>query len=74
VDKDMEPMDAIKASFSLTTSKLGETILFYLLGIVVIIVGAILCLVGLLAAVPVVLAGAAYTFRVLNDEPVSPVA
>ncbi len=72
VDKDMAPMEAIKASVSLTTSKVGETILFYLLGIVVIIVGAILCLVGLLAAVPVVLAGAAYTFRVLNDEPVTP--
>lgn len=74
VDKDMAPMDAIKASISLTTSRLGETILFYLLGIVVIIVGAILCLVGLLAAVPVVLAGAAYTFRVLNNEPVTPAA
>jgi uncharacterized membrane protein len=72
VDKDMAPMDAIKASFSLTTSKFGETILFYLLGIVVIVIGAILCLVGLLAAVPVVLAGAAYTFRLLNNEPVTP--
>jgi uncharacterized membrane protein len=74
VDKDMAPMDAIKASVSLTTSRVGETILFYLLGIVVIIVGAILCLVGLLAAVPVVLAGAAYTFRVLSNEPVTPAA
>lgn len=72
VDKDMAPMDAIKASVSLTTSRLGETILFYVLGIVVIVIGAILCLVGLLAAVPVVLAAAAYTFRVLNNEPVSP--
>ena len=71
VDKDMAPVDAIKASVSLTTSRLGETILFYLLGIVVIFVGAILCLVGLLAAVPVVLAAAAYTFRVLNNEPVT---
>jgi len=71
VDKDMAPVDAIKASVSLTTSRLGETILFYLLGIVVIFVGAILCLVGLLAAVPVVLAAAAYTFRVLNTEPVT---
>jgi len=72
VDKDMAPMDAIRASVSLITSRLGETILFYVLGIIVIIVGAILCLVGLLAAVPVVLAGAAYTFRVLNNEPVTP--
>jgi uncharacterized membrane protein len=44
------------------------------LGIICIVVGAILCLIGLLAAVPVVLAGAAYTFRMLNNEPVAPVA
>jgi uncharacterized membrane protein len=72
VDKGLSGMDAIKASFSLVTSRIGETILFYLLAAVCLIVGAILCLVGLLAAVPVVLAGAAYTFRVLNNEPVSP--
>jgi uncharacterized membrane protein len=67
-------VDAIKASVSLVTSRIGETILFYLLAAVVLVVGAILCLVGLLAAVPVVLAGAAYTFRVLNNEPVAPAA
>jgi uncharacterized membrane protein len=72
VDKGLAGVEAIKASVSLVTSHLGETILFYLLAAVCLIVGAILCLVGLLAAVPVVLAGAAYTFRVLNNEPVSP--
>jgi len=74
VDKDMPALDAVKASVSLTTSRLGDTVLFYVLGLVCIVVGAILCLVGLLAAVPVVLAAAAYTFRVLNDEPVAPAA
>jgi uncharacterized membrane protein len=74
VDKDLPAMDAVKASVSLTTSRLGDTVLFYVLGLVCIVVGAILCLVGLLAAVPVVLAAAAYTFRVLNDEPVAPAA
>jgi uncharacterized membrane protein len=74
VDKGQAGVEAIKSSVSLVTSKIGETILFYLLAAVVLIVGAILCLIGLLAAVPVVLAGAAYTFRVLNDEPVSPAA
>jgi uncharacterized membrane protein len=49
-------------------------VLFYVLGLVCIVVGAILCLIGLLAAVPVVLAAAAYTFRVLNNEPVAPAA
>ena len=74
VDKGLSGVDAIKASVSLVTSRIGETILFYVLAAVVLVVGAILCLIGLLAAVPVVLAAAAYTFRVLNNEPVAPAA
>ena len=74
VDQDMEPMDAIKASVKFVTSHLGDTIVFYLLGIVVLFVGAMLCLVGLLVAVPVVLIAAAFTFRVLNGQQVPPAA
>ena len=59
VDKDMAPMDAAKASVKFVTDHLGDTIVFYLLGIVVLIVGAILCLVGLLVAAPVMLIAAA---------------
>jgi uncharacterized membrane protein len=73
VDRDMAPMDAVKASINFVTSHLGDTIVFYLLGIVAFIVGALLCLVGLLVAAPVVLIGAAFTYRRLNGEPVSPV-
>ena len=72
VDKNLSPVDAIKASFSFTTGHLGATVVFYLLGVVAFIVGALLCLVGLLVAAPVVLIGAAYTFRRLLDEPVTP--
>ena len=72
VDQDMAPVDAVKASVKFVTDHLGDTIVFYLLGIVVLIVGAILCLVGLLVAVPVILIGAAYTFRRLNGEQVAP--
>jgi uncharacterized membrane protein len=67
-------MDAIKASYELVTKNLGDTIVWYLLSGLTIIAGAILCGVGLLVAVPVVLGGAAYTFRRLNNEPVSPAA
>jgi len=72
VDKNLSPVDAIKASFSFVTGHLGATLVFYLLGVVAFIVGAVLCLVGLLVAAPVVLIGAAYTFRRLLDEPVTP--
>lgn len=74
VDKDLAPMDAIKASYGFVTSHLGETIVFYVLGALTLMAGAILCLVGLLAAIPIVLAAAAYTFRVLHNEPVTPAA
>jgi uncharacterized membrane protein len=74
VDEDMAPMDAVKASVNFVTSHLGDTIVFYLLGIVAFIVGAILCLVGLLVAAPVVLIAAAFTFRVLNGRQVAAVA
>ncbi len=72
IDKQMAPLDAIKASFAFTTGHLGDTILFYLLAAVVAFVGALLCGVGLLAAIPVILIGQAYTFRRLNGEPVTP--
>jgi uncharacterized membrane protein len=72
VDEGMAPMDAIKASVNFATSHLGDTIVFYLLGIVVLIVGAVLCLVGLLVAVPVLLVASAFTFRVLNGRQVTP--
>ncbi|MCW2761059.1 MAG: hypothetical protein JWR85_1260 [Marmoricola sp.] len=74
VDKNLAPMAAAKASIDFVASHLGETIVFYLLAIVVIVVGTILCLVGLLAAVPIVLIGAAFTFRRLQGESVSPAA
>jgi uncharacterized membrane protein len=74
VDKQMSAFDALKASISFTTSHLGETILFFLLALVVTAVGGIACGVGLLVAYPIVLVGQAYTFRTLNNEPVSPAA
>ncbi|MCW2844301.1 MAG: hypothetical protein JWN22_2217 [Nocardioides sp.] len=74
VDKGMEPVDAIKASVKFTTDHLGDTVVFYLLAIVVFIVGAILCLVGLLVAAPLVLIAAAFTFRKLQGEQVTPAA
>jgi uncharacterized membrane protein len=70
VDRKMSAVEALKASFSFTTSHLGDTLVFYLLAIVVVFVGAILCGVGLLVAVPVALLAQAYTFRRLHDQPV----
>ena len=73
VDQRMGAVDAIKASISFTTSHLGETILFFLLYLVVTFIGGLLCGVGLLVAYPVVLVAQAYTYRTLRGETVSPV-
>jgi uncharacterized membrane protein len=70
VGKQMSATAAIKASFRLCLDNLGNTILWFLLALVTGLVGAILCGVGLLVAVPVILVGLAYTFRKLQGEPV----
>ena len=72
VDRAMAPVDAVKASISFVVANLSNTLVYYLLGVLVVIAGAILCGVGLLAAVPIVILGAAYTFRRLHGQPVAP--
>ncbi|WP_148573358.1 hypothetical protein [Nocardioides caldifontis] len=72
IDRRLAPVDAIKASIQLTTQNLGPTLLFFLLAIVVGFVGALLCGIGLLVAVPVIVLGQAYTYRALQNEPVAP--
>src|SRR5262245_13802971 len=72
VDQQLKAVDAIKASVKLAVDNLGNTILFYLLALVVTFVGACLCGVGLLVAYPVVLVAYAYTYRRLQGQPVAP--
>jgi uncharacterized membrane protein len=70
VDKNLSATDALRASFRMCVDNLGPTILWYLLALITVVVGAVLCLVGLLVAIPVVLVGLAYTYRRLQGEPV----
>ncbi len=72
VDKNMAPVDAIKASYELVTKNFGSTIIWYLVSGVIITVGAFLCGVGLLVAIPVALVGTAYTYKKLTGQPVAP--
>ena len=73
VDQKMKAWDALMASINFTRTHLGETIVFYLLSALAIFVGALLCGLGLLVAVPVVIIGTAYTYRILNGQTVTPV-
>lgn len=63
---------AIKSSFRFTADNIGNLILLFLLAVVIVILGACACLVGLLVAIPVTTIAGAFTFKVLRGQPVAP--
>lgn len=71
IDKNLSPVDSIKASIDLVRNNLGPTIIWYLVSAVIILVGELLCFVGLLAAIPVVLLGTAYMYKSLTGQAVA---
>ncbi len=72
IDKDMAPIDAIKASVMFVKDNLANTIVWYIVGGLVAAAGFIVCVVGALVSIPVVLIGTAYTYKTLSHEPVAP--
>ncbi len=70
VDRQMPAVEAIKASINLVKDNIGVLLLFFLASLAAYIVGACLCGVGLLAAIPVVVLAQAYTFRTLTGDTV----
>jgi uncharacterized membrane protein len=70
--QELGAIDAIKASYSFTTKNVGNVIVWFLLCLATYVVGFVLCGVGLIAAVPVILIGTAYTYKTLNGQPVAP--
>jgi len=72
VDKQMGAVDAIKASFGLIHRNLGTMVLFFLATVLAYLVGALLCGIGLLVAIPVVYLAQGYTYRRLQGEQVAP--
>ncbi len=73
LDKEAKPWDSIKASFSFVNKHIANIIVLFLASAVAVFIGALLCGVGLLVAYPVVAIAHAYTYKVLNGEPVDPV-
>lgn len=71
VDRQMNAVQALKASFRLVVEHPVPAILFYLLAVAITLVGGILCGVGLLVAYPVVLVAYAYTYRSLQGQPIA---
>ena len=71
VDKNMPALEAIKASVSFVNKNMGTLIGFFLAALVAYFVGALLCGIGLLVAIPVVIIAQAYTYRTLQGESVA---
>lgn len=70
LDRDARPWDSIKASFSFVNQHLANIIVLFLASVLAVLIGALLCGVGLLVAYPVVAIAHAYTYKALNGEEV----
>ncbi|MBW0014006.1 hypothetical protein [Mycobacterium sp.] len=66
VDRGVSPVESIKASIATVRSNIGGTLLSWLVQIAAVIVGEILCLVGLLVGIPVAQLVLTYTYRKLS--------
>lgn len=60
VDKNLEPVEAIKASIDLVTKNLGPALIFYLMVIAAAFVGFLACCIGIVVGAPV--GGLIYTY------------
>ena len=73
IDRSLSPIDAIKASYETAKNNIGSALISFLVQYAIIIVGELLCGVGLLVAVPVALLIQVYTYRKLSGGQVVPV-
>ncbi|QYJ02721.1 hypothetical protein KUV85_10260 [Nocardioides panacisoli] len=71
VDKQMNALDGIKASFGFVNKNLGTLIGFYIASVIAMFIGSLVCGIGLLLAMPVVIIASAYTYRTLQGEQVA---
>jgi uncharacterized membrane protein len=70
VDQQLEAAEAIAASVKMVWHNFGHALLFFILAAICVVIGLIALVIGLLVAVPVVVFGAAYTYRRLEGLPV----
>lgn len=67
---EVDAIGALKASVSLVKDNLGSVLLWMLTCLGLVIAGTLACLVGLLAALPVVYLGTAFTYKRLTGQQV----
>ena len=72
LDKGVGPVDAIKQSIDWVKDNFGKVFLILLVAYLVYYVGILLCCIGVLATGPIALIAIVYSYRALNQEPVTP--
>ncbi|MGV0798499.1 hypothetical protein ABQF26_16100, partial [Mycolicibacterium elephantis] len=71
LDRNLAPIDAIKTSFNIVKENFGQALLTWLVMLVIAAVGALLCGVGLLVAIPLVILIEVYAYRKLSGGQVA---
>ena len=71
LDRNLSPVDAIKTSVDIAKNNFSQVLVTFLVILVVAIVGALLCGVGLLVAIPVVALIEVYAYRKLSGGQVA---
>jgi uncharacterized membrane protein len=71
-DRGLPPIDALKASFATVRSNVGSTLLSFVVQVLLLLVGAFACGVGILVTGPLALLIQVYTYRRLAGGPIAP--
>lgn len=71
VDKRLGPIDALSASWALTTGNKGMLFIFGLLAIALVVAGTCACFVGILLVLPILYIAHAYVYLRLSGQPVA---
>lgn len=71
IDQNQDAITAIKSSFGVISQNVGPLLLLALANVGILIVGALLCGVGLLVAFPITIIASTYAYRVLTGRFVS---
>src|ERR1700677_2514732 len=72
VDRSLSPVDSVKASIATARSNLGGALLSFLVQYAAILIGELLCGIGLIVAFPVAVLISVYTYRKLSGGRVVP--
>lgn len=72
LDRNLPALDAVKTSFETSKANFGNAFLTWLVGIAIVFVGALLCGIGLLVAVPVAALFLVFAWRRISGGQIAP--